>query len=354
MKMHIAMLCFLTTIAYSSDAPPSMPEKNPQLNAYPTLNGYGHCYEPIDAMSKQFADDITEHRRNNNATSVLEVGVCYGLLAQSILEQRFENNLCCYTGVDLDENHLNIATEKISKSLHDNVTWIPVVGDFPETSNTQSISDHFTHIGAFCVLHFSTPEKLQKTLCSVEKLLAKGGKAFISTLRADTPIYGPFVADYYHKQKESGAELPGYIEDFPKFVDELLLSDGLPEKSRQLILELKKSRGTQQPPKQQLLLTADDLAAQVAKHTKLTIKSDESVVRTMNSTQVPYIGMILEKTNLTLIAKEHSYEQKETHSNTAIIVHLFTRCRPSSATTIIGTGTKQYACRCKTVISGKI
>jgi SAM-dependent methyltransferase len=297
MKICIAMLCSLTTLVYSSDTQPSMPAKDAKLNAYPTLNGYGHCYEPIDPMSKQFADDVTEHRMKNAATNVLEVGVCYGLLAQSILEKQVENNHCCYTGVDLDEKHLNIATQQISKSLHENntVTWNPVVGDFPEISGIQSLNNQFTHIGAFCVLHFSTPEKLPKTLCLFEKLLAKGGKAFISTLRADTPIYGTFIADYYRKRKESGAELPGYIEDFPKFIDELLLSDGLPEKSRQLILALKESTGTQQPPKQHLLLTSDDLAAQVAKHTKLTIKADESVVRTINSTRVPYIGMILEK-----------------------------------------------------------
>jgi hypothetical protein len=106
--------------------------------------------------------------------------------------------------------------------------------------------------------------------------------------------FGSFATDYYQKRKEKGIELPGYIEDFPAFVDKLLASDDLPERSRQLILAMKKNVRPQSP-KNHLLLTADDLAAQVKKHTNLSIKSEEQVVRDINNTSVQYIGMILEK-----------------------------------------------------------
>ncbi len=309
MKMAPVLLSLFTSFLYSSDYP-SLPAKDPLLNAYPTLNGYGSCFEPTDPMSTQFAKEINEHRRNQrvpkageenykhrtpqNITKVLEIGVGYGLLARSILEKRFDNNLCCYTGIDLEPKHLGIATQQINGILPaDNTAyWDPVVGDFPNTSFTRS--NHFTHIGAFCVLHFATPEKLQKTLCTIERLLAHGGRAYISTLRADTIIYGPFVQDYYRTQKEAGAELPGYIDDFPKFIDKLLASDGLPEKARQLILAQQVNAGEKQAQKA-LLLTIDDLAAQVRKHTTLSIKLGGVVERLINNTQVPYIGMILEK-----------------------------------------------------------
>jgi SAM-dependent methyltransferase len=272
-----------------------MPAKDPLLNAYPTLNGYGSCFEPTDSMSVQFTEDINEHRKNNSTTNVLEIGVGYGLLAQPILEKRVANNLCCYTGIDLDKNHLNIATEEINKSaLNTNIMWNPIAADFPETFNAQHLSNCFTHIGAFCVLHFSTPDKLQKTLCEIERLLAKGGKAFISTLTGDKSMLNPCVTDYYNEQKKRGAELPGYIEDFPKFIKEVLASDKLPEKTRQLILTQIKNAGARQP-KHHLLLTFADLSAQVTKHTNLKINWAGPVTRTMNDTQVHYIGMILKK-----------------------------------------------------------
>jgi SAM-dependent methyltransferase len=285
-----------SSIAYSADIPPSMPAKDSLLNAYPTLNGYGSCFEPDDSMSKQFSDDIHEHRKNNKSTNILEIGVGYGLLAKSILEKQVEHNLCCYTGIDLDKNHLNIATEEINKSIP-NPIWNPIAADFPETFNAQHISDCFTHIGAFCVLHFSTPDKLQKTLCEIERLLAKGGKVFISSLAAGKSMLNPFISDYYNEQKRRSAELPGYIEDFPKFIkEEVLASDNLPEKTRQLILTQIKNAGTKQP-KHHLLLTVDDLSAQVTKHTNLKINWAGPFSRTMNDTQVHYIGMILEKSN---------------------------------------------------------
>jgi SAM-dependent methyltransferase len=294
MKILIAMLCSLTIIAHPADAPPSMPAKDPLLNAYPTLNGYGHCYEPDDSMSKQFAEDINNHRSKNKVTNILEIGIGYGLLAKSILEKQVENNLCFYTGIDLDKSHLNIATKNINESVR-NPMWNPIAADFPEAFNAQHLNDCFTHIGAFCILHFSTPDKLQKTLCEIERLLAKGGKAFVSTLTGDKSILNPCVSDYYPKRKEDGAELPGYIEDFPKFIQEVLASDKLPEKTRQLILTQIKNAGTKQPLKHHLLLTVDDLSAQVAKHTNLKIDWAGPVSRTMNDTQVNYIGMILEK-----------------------------------------------------------
>jgi SAM-dependent methyltransferase len=297
MKRYVVLLCFSASFLYAADDKLSMPKKDPLLNAYPTLNGYGSCFEPIDSMSQKFAEDVSEHRTKEITTDILEIGACYGLLARSILEKRFQKNLCFYTGIDLEEKHLAIATKDIDVSLRDNIfaTWTPIAGDFLDVSYLQHINGLYTHIGAFCVLHFLTPEKLQKTLCLMERVLAKGGKAFISTLSADTPVYGPFLQGYYRTKKESGAELPGYIDDFPRFIQALLASDGVPEKTRELIIAQEKNAEMQKPQTHLLFLTFDDLAAQVRKYTKLTIKSEEAIARAINSVQVPYIGIILEK-----------------------------------------------------------
>lgn len=282
-------ITIISIYSYSMDQDfsQSMPAKDQLFNAYPTMNAHGYCFEPTDPLSIQFIHAVNNHRSNNTATKILEIGGGYGLLAEACLNNNYPGNTCVYVSLDLDKTHGILATKRIGNSIHNTDTsFVAEVGFFPDVFYEEN---SFTHIVASRVFHFYTPELFIKSLCTIEKILTKGGRAYIFTSHAKTESYGSAVYERYKMRAARNEEFPGFVADTHAFVSELVQKNLLPKE----YVENQTFKKTL--AEHFLFLTTKELCEKVKQYTNLNIIYSQTIHEHCNNKRKSSIAIILEK-----------------------------------------------------------
>ena len=177
----------------------------------PTLNRTGIMLETLTPCSQSFAEYAGQCEGE-----VLDIGCAYGVATVAALEQGAR-----VLAMDMAQPHLDILAERIRKEAkHRLVTQkglLPDI-DFEE--------ERFGAIHASRVIHFLTPEDVQKSLQKMYRWLQPGGKLF---LVSDSPYVGYWAskASEYEARKAAGDLWPGYIDDVSKYFNKKDI-DGAP------------------------------------------------------------------------------------------------------------------------------
>ena len=169
----------------------------------PTLNRMGYMSPTLDKIQMAFV----EHCRNNKSGLFLDIGCGYGVATLPVI-----NNKCQIIACDLEGRHLDILIKEIPKEKRSLLTLIK--GHFPDEivfpENT------FDGINFSMVLHFLSPETIEKALKETFSCLRKGGRLFITTSSPYQRSLLSFISIY--EQKRLIEEWPGYIDDIAKYV----------------------------------------------------------------------------------------------------------------------------------------
>jgi acyl transferase domain-containing protein/NAD(P)-dependent dehydrogenase (short-subunit alcohol dehydrogenase family)/SAM-dependent methyltransferase len=177
------------------DLKSAIPTEMPGL--VPTLNRTGVMLERLTPCSESFVEFAGQCDG-----WVLDIGCAYGVATVAALEKGAH-----VFAVDMEQQHLDILLERINeKNRHQLVTeqgMLPDV-DFEKHS--------FAAIHASRVIHFLSPEDVQKTIRKMADWLQPGGKLF---LISDTPYTGYWKskASEYEDRKAAGDLWPGYIDN---------------------------------------------------------------------------------------------------------------------------------------------
>ncbi|BAP56505.1 polyketide synthase [Thioploca ingrica] len=163
----------------------------------PTLNRTGVMLEQLTPCSKSFVEFA-----GPCGGWVLDIGCAYGVATIAALEKGAH-----VFAVDMEQQHLDILSERVNEKTRPQLVteqgMLPDV-DFEKHS--------FAAIHASRVIHFLSPEDVQKTIRKMADWLQPGGKLF---LISDTPYTGYWKskASEYERRKAAGDSWPSYIDN---------------------------------------------------------------------------------------------------------------------------------------------
>lgn len=261
--------------------------KHKNMQQYKTLNQYGFCINPNDPISSSFVSDIIEHSKFNSKTHVLEIGCGMGFLAKKVFLSSTMDNDFKYVAMDLDKNHLAIATQEVQKNIFSHYlsqVWYPVQAQFLEGN----LNKTFTHIGAFNMHSFFTPRECIQSLQKIESLLDENGKAYIYTPHPRTHLYGSLIP-FLYGVRTLYKKYPGYIENMPETV----------KKGKKLGLiskrDIKDSGVEEQAVSHCLFLKTEELRDLIRKHTSLKIERFCTINEYQGNKKLVYSSIIVTK-----------------------------------------------------------
>jgi SAM-dependent methyltransferase/acyl carrier protein/predicted alpha/beta hydrolase family esterase len=168
-----------------------------------TLNRTGVMLEDLTDLSRSFA-----WYAGGCGDEVLDIGCAYGVATIAALEQGAN-----VLAVDMEQHHLDILSERITEETKQCLSikqgLLPDI-DFED--------ERFGAIHASRVIHFLSPNDIQKTIKKMFRWLKPGGKLFLIT---DTPYVGYWQSKFltYEERKAEGDLWPGYIKDVATVFD---------------------------------------------------------------------------------------------------------------------------------------
>lgn len=260
----------------------TQPKFDPALGGLTTLNQRGANYKPEDVISKTFLADIMTSQNPN----VCEIGCAFGLLAKETLRNKKD---ITYTAIDLDKEHLAHTVNNIKKLRDENLeNFHPIQAQFPYVTFDKT----FSHIGAFLVMHFMSPDEVTESLRKIETLLSKGGKAYILTSHYNSPAVPKLVPLWYTMRYWLGYSFPGYVGNIHYFLTIFRKFNLLPQK-------ILNGPHLDSIPKSILLFDADEFKNLVKRVTNLKVRQIVTLGSMLGtpdeSFEVKQVGIILEK-----------------------------------------------------------
>ncbi|WP_341748934.1 class I SAM-dependent methyltransferase [Candidatus Tisiphia endosymbiont of Sialis lutaria] len=173
-----------------------------------TLNKRGAMSPQLDEVTKKFIE-FSKNRM------VLEIGGAYG---KAMMETLKKQHNVTYHLNDLDERHLfiaahNIETLKLNQSTLDKIKFIS--GDI--TSNLE-IHDKYDAILIARVLHFFSPEQLDKAVANIFNLLKDGGRVYAIAITPYVKRYERFIPEY-EKRVLNKEPFPGYVQSVKNWLN---------------------------------------------------------------------------------------------------------------------------------------
>jgi SAM-dependent methyltransferase len=163
---------------------------------FATLNKMGWIINGLDEISSKFLDDLTPESK------VLEIGAGFGFVSQKALEK----GATVYVN-DLDKRHLEIFKASVPEKHNAQVILAP--GKFPNTFKIKAGS--LDAILAQRVLHFLSPEEMDKGLKIMYDLLKDGGKVYVTIDSPYSKTWESFIPEY--EMRKSGEErYPGLFK----------------------------------------------------------------------------------------------------------------------------------------------
>jgi amino acid adenylation domain-containing protein len=175
----------------------------PMTGLISTLNRTGVMLEDLTDLSRSFA-----LYAGGCGDEVLDIGCAYGVATIAALEQGAN-----VLAVDMEQHHLDILSERITEETKQCLSikqgLLPDI-DFED--------ERFGAIHASRVIHFLSPNDIQKTIKKMFRWLKPGGKLFLIT---DTPYVGYWQSKFltYEERKAEGDLWPGYIKDVATVFD---------------------------------------------------------------------------------------------------------------------------------------
>jgi SAM-dependent methyltransferase len=169
----------------------------------PTLNCMGYMSPKLDQIQMAFV----EHSKNNKFGLFLDIGCGFGIATLPVINNGRQIIAC-----DLEERHLEILKQEIPEEKLPFLTLIK--GHFPH--EIVFPSNAFDGINLSMVLHFLSPETIEKALKEIFICLKKGGRLYMTTSSPYQRVLSPFIPIY--EQRRSVEEWPGYIDDIAKYV----------------------------------------------------------------------------------------------------------------------------------------
>ncbi len=163
---------------------------------FATLNKMGWIVNDLDEISSKFLDDLTPESR------ALEIGAGFGFVSQKALEK----GATVYVN-DLDKRHLEIFKASIPVKHEQQVILAP--GKFP--SNFKIKSGSIDAILAQRVLHYLSPDEMDKGLKIMHDLLKDGGKVYVTVDSPYNKKMDSFIKEF--ELRKSGQErYPGSVK----------------------------------------------------------------------------------------------------------------------------------------------
>jgi SAM-dependent methyltransferase len=128
--------------------------------------------------------------------------------------QGFNGN---YTAIDLSSEHLNYLQQALNKFPNAKNKVHTITGRFPQdTKNLKSGS--FDIIIITHVFHFFEPQHFDQALTELNRLLAHGGKIYLTAKTPYSMRYRSFIPVYEQRVREHKPN-PGYIDNVAAWVD---------------------------------------------------------------------------------------------------------------------------------------
>ncbi len=206
--MNIKILVSLSAVALLSACMSdlrSQPVQNPNNTSveasvdggrFATLNKMGWIVNDLDEVSSKFLDDLSHESK------VLEIGAGFGFVSQKALEK----GATVYVN-DLDKRHLEIFKASVPAKYENQVILTP--GKFPSSFKIKTGS--LDSILAQRVLHFLSPEEMDRGLKIMHDLLKDGGKVYVTIDSPYSKTWESFISEY--ELRKSGEErYPGLFK----------------------------------------------------------------------------------------------------------------------------------------------
>lgn len=177
-----------------------------------TLNNKGGM-APIATGSERWLLADLKHQ-NTEKLRILEVGPAFGRMAVELFKQNFQGS---YTAIELSSEHLQHLKIALSHfpTAEQNVTLI--AGEFPFDTNNLS-SGSFDIILATHVFHFFNNTQLDSVMQEIKRLLAPGGKTYVTVKTPYSQRYCSFIPTYLER-KRINHDNPGYMASLGPWID---------------------------------------------------------------------------------------------------------------------------------------
>ncbi len=173
-----------------------------------TENRYGWTNNNgLNSIAQEFLSDC----KKKPQSVVLEIGAGNG----SISAEAIKNGAFVWMN-ELDIRNLKDFSKKIPVEARHQYKIIP--GDFPSSVSVPLA--YFDSVSSFRVLHFFSPQKLQKAIATIYAALKHGGKVYIVVATPNLKEMQSFIPEY-KRRKKNGDLFPGYIEDVSLYTTQL-------------------------------------------------------------------------------------------------------------------------------------
>jgi SAM-dependent methyltransferase len=163
----------------------------------------GYMSPSLDEIQMAFVD----YCESNSSDLFLDIGCGFGVATLPVVEKG-----CRIVACDLDKRHLDILIGNVPKAKRGFVKLIP--GHFPDALTFPE--NYFNAINLSMVLHFLSPQAIEKAFKNIFLSLKEGGRLFITTSSPYQRVLSPFISTY--ESKILIDEWPGYISDIAEYV----------------------------------------------------------------------------------------------------------------------------------------
>ncbi len=188
-----------------------IPEKN-QFGESPTLNGAGYVFFRITPIGKLFLNEECFPGKR-----VVDIGCGF----RDIPIKAIEKGISEYTASDISEDHLKILVKRARETVgKDKLSKLKLlVGKAPDIMSR--LQGKYNAIFADKVMHFFTPDEIERFIELSKSFLVAKGRIYITT----TSIYSKlgnnasYKKQYAQKTKE-GKNFPGHFPDVMSKLEE--------------------------------------------------------------------------------------------------------------------------------------
>jgi len=177
-----------------------------------TLNNEGGMAPSATGAELWLIADLK--KQETKSLRLLEIGPAFGRLPIELFGEGFKGS---YTAIDLSEEHLTYLRQALNKFslVQDRIQTI--AGRFPK--DTEHLANaSFDIIVITHVFHFFEPQHFKQALAELNRLLAPGGKLYLTAKTPYSNRYKSFIPVYEQRIRDQQAN-PGYIDNVGAWVD---------------------------------------------------------------------------------------------------------------------------------------
>jgi SAM-dependent methyltransferase len=176
-------------------------EKQPSENTFLTLNNQGYMLSDLHAISEAFLNFADQA-----SGPVLDIGAAYGFVVLQALKTK-----AYIIANDIEPQHLEAIKGNVPEKEFGRISFVP--GRIP--GEVEFEENSLGAVLASGVLHYLPPLDFVLAIQDIARWLKPEGRFFFATPSPYTNLYKKFSL-IFKKNKETGKEWPGYIDDTSK------------------------------------------------------------------------------------------------------------------------------------------